>query len=112
MKVDSQAMEKKEKFIWKKQGKIFAPNNRYEWMYSHAQNPSVLILEDRLRVYFTCRPKKDANGNVSAVTTFVDLNKEYPGEVMHVHDQPILSFGDIGTFDQFGFIPGAVINVK
>lgn len=105
-------METQRKFIWKKHGKIFSPDVRYEWMYSHAQNPSVLILEDRLRVYFTCRPKKDVNGNVTAVTTFVDLNKEDPGEVLYVHDRPILSFGDVGTFDQFGFMPGAVVKVK
>jgi len=105
-------IEKPKKFIWKKQGRIFVPDNRYEWMYSHAQNPSVLILEDRLRVYFTCRPKKDASGNVASVTTFVDLNKDNPGETLYVHDRPILSFGGIGAFDQFGVMPGAVINVK
>jgi predicted GH43/DUF377 family glycosyl hydrolase len=105
-------IEKPQKIIWKKQGKIFAPDGRYEWMHSHAQNPSILILEDRLRVYFTCRSNKDANGNVTAVTTFVDLNKDNPGEVLYVHDRPILSFGSIGAFDQFGFMPGAVIKVK
>jgi predicted GH43/DUF377 family glycosyl hydrolase len=98
-------------FIWKKQGKIFAPDGRYEWMQSHSQNPSVLILEDRLRVYFTCRPKRDASGNVSAVTTFVDLDKEKPSEVVYVHDSPILPYGNIGTFDQFGVMPGAVVKV-
>jgi predicted GH43/DUF377 family glycosyl hydrolase len=104
-------MQKPQKFIWKKQGKIFAPDGRYEWMQSHAQNPSVLILKDRLRVYFTCRPQKDANGNVAAITTFVDLEKDNPGTVLHIHDRPVLSYGDLGTFDQFGVMPGAVVQI-
>jgi predicted GH43/DUF377 family glycosyl hydrolase len=100
-----------QKFGWKKKGLIFAPDGRYEWMQSYAQNPSVLILEDRLRVYFTCRPKKDKDGNVCAVTTFVDLDKHDPSEVIYVHDRPILSLGGRGTFDQFGVMPGVVMKV-
>jgi predicted GH43/DUF377 family glycosyl hydrolase len=98
-------------FTWGKKGLIFAPDGRYEWMQSHAQNPSVLVLEDRLRVYFSCRPKKDKDGNVRAVTTFVDLDKQNPGKVMYIHDRPILSLGDVGTFDQFGVMPGAVLKI-
>lgn len=98
-------------FRWEKKGLIFAPDGRYEWMQSHAQNPSVLILEDRLRVYFSCRPKKGKDGKFAAVTTFVDLERNNPSRVFCVHDRPILSTGDLGTFDQFGFMPGCVLRV-
>ena len=104
-------IETNKKIIWEKQGKIFAPDGRYEWMYSHAQNPSVLIMDDRLRVYFTCRSRKDADGNVSAVTTFVDVDKTNPSRVLYIHDKPILPYGDLGTFDQFGVMPGAILKV-
>ena len=99
------------KFQWEKKGLIFVPDRRYEWMQTHAQNPTVLILEDRLRVYFTCRPKKDKDGNFASVTTFVDLEKHNPGKIIYVHDRPILSLGEPGTFDQFGVMPGSVLRV-
>ena len=99
------------KFRWEKRGLIFAPDGRHEWMQSHAQNPSVLILEDRLRVYFTCRPKRDKEGNFAAVTTFVDLEKRNPGKVIYVHDRPILPLGGVGAFDQFGVMPGCALKV-
>ena len=90
---------------------IFAPDGRYEWMQSHSQNPSVLILEDRLRVYFTCRGQKDQNGKFAAVATFVEVARDKPNEVLYVHDQPLLPFGDPGTFDQFGVMPACVLRV-
>lgn len=99
------------KFQWEKKGLVFAPDGRYEWMQSHAQNPSVLLLEDRLRVYFTTRPQRDADGNVSAVATFVELDRRDPGKVLYVHDRPLLPLGDLGTFDQFGVMPGCVLRV-
>jgi len=101
----------KNKFKWEKKGLIFVPAGRYEWMHSHAQNPTVLILDDRLRIYFTCRPRKDKDGNVTAVTTFVDVKKNDPSQIIYIHDCPILTMGDTGTFDQFGVMPGAVLKV-
>ena len=100
-----------DQFQWEKQGLIFAPDGRYEWMQSYAQNPSVLVLEDRLRVYFTCRPERDKDGKFAAVTTFVELDRRDPGKVLYVHDRPILALGGPGTFDQFGVMPGCVLRV-
>ena len=99
------------RFHWNKKGRIFFPDGRYEWMQSHAQNPSVLILEDRVRVYFTCRGQKDAQEKFAAVGTFVELARENPSEVLYVHDRPLLPFGGPGTFDQFGVMPGCVLRV-
>lgn len=97
------------KFRWEKLGRVFAPDGRFEWMQSHAQNPSALILEDRFRIYFTCRGGRDASGLYAAVTTFVDLDRADPTKVIHVHDRPLLPLGDVGTFDQFGVMPGNVV---
>jgi len=99
------------RFRWEKKGLIFSPDGRYDWMQSYAQNPSVLVLDDRLRVYFTCRAKRDEAGNFAAVATFVDLERANPGKVTYVHDRPILPFGGPGTFDQFGVMPGCVLPV-
>ena len=94
---------------WEKKGLIFSPDGRYEWMQSHAQNPSVLPLSDRLRIYFTCRPKEENGDAVAAVTTFIDVEKEDPSKIIYIHDRPLLPFGEAGTFDQFGIMPGCVI---
>lgn len=92
-------------------GRIFSPDGRYPWMHSHAQNPAVLTLDDRLRVYFNCRAAKGADGNTSAFAAFVDLDKRQPGRVLGVCDRPILPLGDMGTFDQFGVMAGTVLAV-
>lgn len=97
------------RFEWQSQGLVFCPDGRYPWMNSHAQNPTALDLSDRLRVFFTCRPERDINGNFAAVTTFVDLDRRDPSRVLRVHDRPILELGAPGSFDQFGVMPGAVI---
>jgi hypothetical protein len=98
-------------FLWEKKGLIFSPDGRYDWMQSYAQNPSVLILEDRLRVYFTCRGQRDGNGKFAAVGTFVELARDNPREVLYVHDRPLLPFGGPGTFDQFGVMPACVLRM-
>ena len=98
-------------FRWEKKGLIFVPDGRYEWMQSHAQNPSVLLLKDRLRVYFSCRGKKDEQGRFAALGTLVDLARDNPKEVLYVHDRPLLSLGGPGTFDQFGVMPGCVMHM-
>jgi hypothetical protein len=100
-----------QQFRWVKKGLIFTPDGRYEWMQSHAQNPSVLVLRDRLRVYFSCRGGPDVHGKFAALGTFVDLDRADPRKVIYVHDRPLLSYGDPGTFDQFGVMPGSVLQV-
>jgi predicted GH43/DUF377 family glycosyl hydrolase len=80
-------------------------------MHSHAQNPAVLVGDDRLRVYFNCRTQKRADGTVQAYSTFADLDRAEPGRVLAVHDRPILELGEPGTFDQFGVMSGTVVAV-
>src|SRR6267378_1231744 len=101
----------RQRFLWDKKGLIFVPDGRYEWMQSYAQNPSVLILGDRLRIYFTCRPNRDSTGNFASLTTFVDVDKRNPGDILRVHDRPVIPLGGLGAFDQFGVMPGSVLRV-
>ena len=97
---------------WLKKGKIFDPKNRYDWMQQYAQNPNVLVMEDRLRVYFTCRPKRQADGLCVSYTGFVDLDKKNPAEVMYVHPYPVMELGQLGDFDQFGIMPGSLVKIE
>ncbi|MCD6064238.1 MAG: hypothetical protein K0R82_2149, partial [Flavipsychrobacter sp.] len=74
------------------------------WSKSHAQVPTLLLKEDRLRVYFATRPQQD-----QTLTTFCDLSLDDLSKVICVHDKPILELGTPGTFDQHGIMPSAVV---
>lgn len=88
---------------WIKQGKIFEPSGNFGWMNTHAQIPTVLVLKDRLRVYFATRPRRD-----TGLTTFIDLDKRDPQKILYIHDTPVLNLGKDGTFDNHGIFPSYV----
>jgi hypothetical protein len=96
-------------FHWRKGGRIFVADGRYDWMESYAQCPCVLVLPQRLRIYYTCRPKPDASGQFISYTSFIDVDKREPSRILHVHDRPVLTPGGLGEFDQFGAMPGCVL---
>lgn len=83
---------------WGKLGHIFTSENNYPWMISHAANTvAEHIGNDVYRVYFSCR---DIN-NVSSVGFIeVDINK--PFTILRISDTPVLSAGEVGTFDDSG----------
>ncbi len=83
---------------WKKLGKIFAPDGNLSWMNSHAANTVAEFLRDDIfRVYFSCRDK-----NNRAHVAFVEVNLDSQFEIIKVADKPVLSPGEIGTFDDSG----------
>ncbi len=98
-------------FRWRKQGHLFQPNGRFDWMDAYAQVPFVLPMEDRLRVFFTCRPPREPDGSIVSTTSFVDLDREDVSKVLYVHDRPVIGRGGPGTFDEFGVMPGSVVSV-
>ena len=91
-------------FKWKKLGKIFTPQEVQgrSWLKEFAQAPSVLILDDVVRVYFACRPPSDESGNYVSLSAFVDLNRSNLFDIVRVSENPILELGEPGTFDEFG----------
>jgi predicted GH43/DUF377 family glycosyl hydrolase len=88
---------------WFKQGKVFEPHGRFGWMNTHAQIPTVLVMDDRLRVYFATRPRNDLT-----LTTFLDLDRNNPHDILYVHDKPVLEPGRPGMFDNHGVMPNYV----
>jgi len=83
---------------WKKLGRIFCPDQNHSWMVTHAANPVAEILgEDLFRVYFSCR---DAESR--AHIAYVELELKPPYKVLRIAEQPLLSPGEIGTFDDSG----------
>lgn len=98
-------------FKWKKLGKVFDPTKLtgVDWMREFAQAPSVLVFDDFIRVYFSCRPLPDKNGQYVSYTGFVDLNRKNLLEVVNISQKPILELGETGAFDEFGIYPTSVI---
>jgi predicted GH43/DUF377 family glycosyl hydrolase len=98
-------------FKWVKLGRIFDPTtmSNVEWMKEFAQAPSVLEFDSFVRVYFSCRPAPDANGQYVSRSAFVDLNRKNLFEVLRISTEPTMDLGQLGTFDEFGTYPTSVI---
>jgi predicted GH43/DUF377 family glycosyl hydrolase len=98
-------------FKWKKLGQTFDPTTIKDrpWMHEFAQCTSTLIFDDFVRVYFSCRPPRDENGQFVSYTSFVDFDRKDLTKIVRVAEKPILELGDLGTFDEFGVYPSSVI---
>ena len=98
-------------FKWKKLGKIFDPKDHETpfWMNEFAQAPSVVIFDDFIRVYFSCRPKSDEKGQYTSYSAYIDLDKKNIFNLIDIGKKPILELGKLGTFDEFGTYPASVI---
>lgn len=98
-------------FKWKKLGLVFSPQTVTDrpWLKTFAQAPATLVFEDFVRVYFSCRPPADAKGQYVSYSAYVDLDRADLRKVLRVSEQPILSLGGLGEFDEFGTYPVSVI---
>jgi len=98
-------------FVWKKLGKVFTPQEveGRSWLKEFAQAPATLVFDDFVRVYFSCRPPADANGQYVSYSAYVDLDREDLFKVLRVSEEPILGLGGLGEFDEFGTYPVSVI---
>lgn len=98
-------------FTWKKLGKVFTPQEvtGRPWLKEFAQAPSTLVLDDVVRVYFSCRPPADANGQYVSYSAWVDLDRADLFQVRRIAEQPVLPLGGLGEFDEFGTYPVTVI---
>ena len=89
---------------WIKKGRIFKPAQQVDWMYSHAQCPTAIVLEDRIRVFFSARLE-----NQQSLPTYIDLDKDNPLQIIELNQKPLLNRGRLGTFDENGIIPSFFI---
>lgn len=91
---------------WQKKGLIFKTDHHQDWMVSHATLPIADIVNDeRLRIYFGVRDRQGRSQ-----TTFLEVNAENPQQIVYLHDKPILSLGNLGTFDDNGIMPSWLVN--
>lgn len=98
-------------FHWKKLGKVFTPQEvgGRPWLQEFAQAPASLVCDDYVRMYFSCRPPADAQGQYTSYSAWVDLDRADLRRVLRVSEQPILPLGGLGEFDEFGTYPVSVI---
>jgi predicted GH43/DUF377 family glycosyl hydrolase len=98
-------------FIWRKRGKLFDPTSiaHADWMVGFAQGPATLVLDNIVRVYFSCRPEPDARNQYVSYAAYVDLDRDDLSRVVSISARPILELGGRGTFDEFGTYPVSVI---
>lgn len=98
-------------FTWKKLGRVFDPQavQGRSWLKEFAQAPASLVFDDFVRMYFSCRPPADANGQYVSYSAFVDLDRADLFKVRRVSEQPILPMGGVGEFDEFGTYPVSVV---
>jgi hypothetical protein len=98
-------------FKWIKKGLLFNPKDHQtpEWMDTFAQAPSILIFDNYIRVYFSCRPKQDENGQYVSYSAYVDLDRKNLFKIIKLAKEPIFKLGERGCFDEFGTYPTSII---
>ena len=92
---------------WKKIGLILKPIKKIGWMQSHVSVPVLEKIKDQdYKMYFCSRDKKNRNQ-----VGFVTFNIDNITETLKVNPEPILKFGELGTFDDNGVTPTWIENV-
>jgi predicted GH43/DUF377 family glycosyl hydrolase len=99
---------------WTKLGQIFDPTQvndgiDRDWMKSHSQSPSAVIFDTFVRIYFSCRPEPDSDGQYVSYTTYIDLDRNDLTKVVNIAQSPIMELGELGTFDEFAIYPTSVV---
>lgn len=98
-------------FHWEKLGQLFDPRTHASsgWMHEFAQSPSAVVFDDRVRVFFCARPAPGPDGQYLSYLASIDLDRSDPRRLIGVCDKPLMSLGELGTFDEFGTNPVSVI---
>lgn len=97
---------------WKKAGKIFDPtehqqaNNCVEF----AQAPQSLILQDRVRIYYSTR-ERDESGKYLSHVAYVDFSRDME-KIIDTSKHTVIPLGKLGCFDEHGIFPFNVLRDK
>ncbi len=90
---------------WKKCGLILRPLDHLPWVVNYMWVPTVDHVEgDVYRVYFASRNQQ----NMSQIG-FVEINIHHPQEILKYSETPVLSLGELGTFDDSAVLPSWIV---
>jgi hypothetical protein len=94
---------------WKKLGKIFDPADHQLPCggAGFAQSPQTLVLDDRVRIYFSTR-ERDSTGKFLSHVSFVDFDHCLQ-RILGVASKPVIALGGLGCFDEHGIFPFNVV---
>ena len=91
---------------WIKKGLIFSPNKEFDWLNSHAALPIPLKTKnEEIRIFFSSRNDE----NIASVG-FLDINIKEPKKIIRLNKKPVLTSGELGSFDDRGVMAHSVIN--
>ena len=90
---------------WRKLGRVFCPDRIAPWMMTHAANPVAEPLAEFLcRIYFSTRD----SANRSSIA-WLDIDLREPTRVLRIANEPLLSPGRVGAFDDSGASMGCIV---
>src|SRR5580704_2497461 len=90
---------------WHRIGHIFCADGNRSWMMSYAGQPWAEHVEGDLhRLYFTSR---DAQGR--SHIGWLELDVGHPDRILRLADEPLLSPGALGAFDDAGAMVSSVV---
>jgi len=91
-------------FQWQKLGRIFDPSKHKlpGGAREFAQSPQVLVLPDRVRVFFSTRVR-DTDETFVARVAYADFDTDW--NVLGLSDDFVISPGDLGCYDEHGIFP-------
>jgi len=89
---------------WKKCGLVIKPRKNLSWSRSHCMVPTPHMMDDGLvKVFYSGR---DTNNKSNIGFAIVDLNLD--GKVVEYSDEPVLTPGQLGCFDDNGVSPSCL----
>ena len=92
---------------WRKLGRVYIPDGSISWMQAFAANPTAEHLAgDIFRIYFSSRDSE----NLSSIS-FADIDLNDPLKVPAIAEEPVLSPGDLGMFDDSGCSIGCILKI-
>ena len=68
-----------------------------------AQSPQALVLDDRVRVYFSTR-ERDAMGKFLSHVAYIDFDTQMQ-HVLGTSKKTVITLGELGCFDEHGIFP-------
>ncbi len=90
---------------WIKKGLLIKPG-KFEWMATHAQNPfPEQIKGDKYKIHFAGRDKNNMSRGGYALVDFRN-----PKDTIRILEQPYLTLGELGAFDDCGVMPSCIVN--
>jgi predicted GH43/DUF377 family glycosyl hydrolase len=90
---------------WEKKGVIYVPDNKIKEMSSHAAIPFATLRKDGLlRIFFSSR-----NLDGKSLPFFIDVDSDNPNIIKKISPKPIMTLGELGTFDDSGVMPSCFL---